>query len=102
MQQGEQLVQRGGIDLNAAKSDQFLQIDRLSKNFDDMAAVDAVSLSIKKGEIFALLGASGCGKASGSSSTVFAGVEMSPLGSIAMPRSATHSTRPKLHSRRSS
>ena len=40
----------------------FLRTDRLVKRFDGVAAVDAVSLSINKGEIFALLGSSGCGK----------------------------------------
>jgi putrescine transport system ATP-binding protein len=40
----------------------FLQIDRLTKRFDDMTAVDGVNLTIRKGEIFALLGSSGCGK----------------------------------------
>ncbi|QUJ06483.1 ATP-binding cassette domain-containing protein [Salmonella enterica subsp. enterica] len=32
------------------------------KSFDGQHAVDDVSLTIYKGEIFALLGASGCGK----------------------------------------
>ena len=40
----------------------FLRTDQLVKRFDGVAAVDAVSLSINKGEIFALLGSSGCGK----------------------------------------
>ncbi|MEO6016305.1 MAG: polyamine ABC transporter ATP-binding protein [Polaromonas sp.] len=40
----------------------FLQTDQLVKRFDGAAAVDDVSLSIHKGEIFALLGSSGCGK----------------------------------------
>ena len=40
----------------------FLRTEQLVKRFDDVAVVDAVSLSINKGEIFALLGSSGCGK----------------------------------------
>ena len=40
----------------------FLRADQLVKRFDGVAVVDDVSLSINKGEIFALLGSSGCGK----------------------------------------
>ncbi|MDO9201079.1 MAG: ATP-binding cassette domain-containing protein, partial [Hydrogenophaga sp.] len=40
----------------------FLVTEKLVKRFDDAVAVDEVSLSIGKGEIFALLGSSGCGK----------------------------------------
>ena len=39
-----------------------LVIDNLSKSYGGFAAVDSVSLKIFKGEIFALVGASGCGK----------------------------------------
>ena len=45
-----------------AKPDEFVKIDRVSKRFDDALAVDDVSLSINRGEIFALLGGSGSGK----------------------------------------
>ena len=40
----------------------FLVTENLVKRFDDTVAVDDVSLSIGRGEIFALLGSSGCGK----------------------------------------
>ena len=40
----------------------YLVTQKLVKRFDDAVAVDDVSLSIAKGEIFALLGSSGCGK----------------------------------------
>src|SRR5437899_5207997 len=40
----------------------FLLIRDLVKEFGSVRAVDHVSISINKGEIFALLGSSGCGK----------------------------------------
>ena len=40
----------------------YLVTEHLVKRFDGALAVDDVSLSIAKGEIFALLGSSGCGK----------------------------------------
>ena len=46
----------------AATDRSFLHIERLTKRFDEVAAVDDVSIGIAKGEIFALLGSSGCGK----------------------------------------
>ena len=40
----------------------FLVFDRVTKRFGELTAVDAVSLSVQKGEFFSLLGPSGCGK----------------------------------------
>jgi len=40
----------------------MLEIRQVSKQFGGLSAVKEVSLSINKGEIFALLGGSGCGK----------------------------------------
>ncbi len=40
----------------------LVQIREVTKHFDDVTAVDRVSLDILKGELFAILGGSGCGK----------------------------------------
>ncbi|MFZ2652399.1 MAG: ABC transporter ATP-binding protein [Burkholderiaceae bacterium] len=39
-----------------------LELDRLSKSYEGVAAVDAVSLAVQPGEFICLLGPSGCGK----------------------------------------
>lgn len=40
----------------------FIRIENVTKKFGDFVAVDNVSIDILKGELFALLGGSGCGK----------------------------------------
>ncbi|WP_429334742.1 ABC transporter ATP-binding protein [Paraburkholderia sp. 35.1] len=51
--------------LNAVTGDaaeQFIQIVDVVKKFGETVAVKGVNLTVKKGELFALLGSSGCGK----------------------------------------
>ena len=50
------------MNLPLSPGEGYLRTERLVKRFDDVLAVNDVSLSINKGEIFALLGSSGCGK----------------------------------------
>ncbi len=40
----------------------FIEVRDLSKHFGDFVAVDSVNLQINRGELFSILGASGCGK----------------------------------------
>jgi len=46
----------------AATTAPFIRIEQVTKKFGDFVAVDNVSIDIVKGELFALLGGSGCGK----------------------------------------
>jgi putrescine transport system ATP-binding protein len=58
----------------------FLVMRNLVKEFDGARAVDDISLTINKGEIFALLGSSGCGKST--LLRMLAGFETPTLGQI--------------------
>jgi putrescine transport system ATP-binding protein len=43
-------------------SEEYIVVDNVSKSYNDFNAVKNISLSINKGELFSLLGGSGCGK----------------------------------------
>lgn len=58
----------------------MVQIRELSKCFGDTVAVDGVSLDIARGELFAILGSSGCGKTT--LLRMLAGFEQPSAGSI--------------------
>ena len=60
----------------------FLQIRQVVKEFDGHRAVDDVSIDIARGEVFALLGSSGCGKTT--LLRMLAGFETPTSGSIVL------------------
>jgi putrescine transport system ATP-binding protein len=68
----------------------YVEIERVTKSFGDFKAVDDVSLKIYKGEIFCLLGASGCGKTT----------LLRMLGGFETPTVRTHPDRRRGHDRR--
>jgi spermidine/putrescine transport system ATP-binding protein len=59
---------------------QAVALERLTKRFDDVVAVDDVSLAVESGEFFSLLGPSGCGKTT--SLRMIAGFERPDEGRI--------------------
>ena len=64
----------------AVSADGFLKVEGIVKHFDAVVAVDDVSLSVNKGEIFALLGSSGCGKST--LLRMLAGFELPTAGTV--------------------
>jgi len=61
---------------------EFIKISNVSKYFDEVVAVDDVSINIKKGEFFSLLGPSGCGKTT--LLRILAGFEYPSKGSVSI------------------
>ena len=55
-------IETSGKDWTNPAAKPFIQIEKVTKKFGDFIAVNNVSLDIFKGELFALLGGSGCGK----------------------------------------
>ena len=58
----EQRVQDALERASERKGTPDVRLDRVTKRFDDVLAVDDLSLEIERGSFFALLGPSGCGK----------------------------------------
>jgi putrescine transport system ATP-binding protein len=65
---------------NDPKAQPYVLIDRVTKKFGDFFAVNNVSLKIYQGEIFCLLGGSGCGKTT--LLRMLAGFELPTAGSL--------------------
>ena len=59
---------------------EFIKIKNVSKNFEDVVAVDNVNVHIARGEFFSLLGPSGCGKTT--LLRILAGFEYPSSGSV--------------------
>ncbi|MEE8527049.1 MAG: ABC transporter ATP-binding protein [Gammaproteobacteria bacterium] len=60
----------------------FIQIEGISKHFGEFVAVDSVSLDIYQGELFSILGSSGCGKTT--LLRILAGLEVPTNGHISI------------------
>ena len=60
----------------------WLELRSVSKHYGAVAAVDAVDLSIQRGEVITLLGASGCGKTT--TLRMIAGLEIADSGEIVL------------------
>src|SRR5947209_640752 len=63
-------------------SDWSVEIRGVTKRFEDVLAVDGVTLSVRRGEFFSLLGPSGCGKTT--LLRLVAGLELPSAGTIAI------------------
>jgi iron(III) transport system ATP-binding protein len=61
-------------------ADTVLDLERVTKRYDDETAVESLSLSVRRGELLTLVGPSGCGKTT--TLRLLAGLERPTSGSI--------------------
>jgi iron(III) transport system ATP-binding protein len=73
---------RAGSETGVAPGQPLVRLSQVSRYFGKAAAVDRIDLEIRQGEVFALLGASGCGKST--TLRMIAGLEPLDEGSIVM------------------
>jgi len=74
------MAQPGSEPWQDPQAQPYVRVERVSKQFGDLYAVDDVSLAIYRGEFFSLLGPSGCGKST--LLRVMAGFEQPTAGRI--------------------
>jgi|SRR5215210_1872048 len=67
-------------DLEPQRPEVDVRLDRITKRFDDVVAVDDLSLEVEHGSFFALLGPSGCGKTT--TLRIVGGFEDPTLGTV--------------------
>jgi len=73
-------------------SDTVVELHQVSKSFGAVRAVDGVSLTIARGEFFALLGPSGCGKTT--TLRLLAGLETPDAGEVRLLGEVANARRP--------
>jgi len=78
---------------DAASAD--VRLEKLTKRFDEVVAVDAIDLAIPRGSFFALLGPSGCGKTT--TLRAIAGLERPVSGEILIGGTPVFSSSPKVN-----
>jgi spermidine/putrescine transport system ATP-binding protein len=74
------LLQRDKVGECSRVPEADVRLDRVTKRFGDVTAVDDLSLAVERGEFFALLGPSGCGKTT--TLRMIGGFEATTAGSI--------------------
>lgn len=73
-------IEEGGGDRDASQETYVLELDGVTKTFDDTVAADELSLAVREGELLTILGPSGCGKTT--SLRLMAGLERPDEGVV--------------------